>query len=101
MGNLSIPRGSVEHIHARVVADETLTDAVSVHIAVGRDPDTFAYTWLTAAWTGTEAATRTAVTSTPVTFSVANYPAGSYTVYVKVTDSPEAAVIKAGTLAIV
>jgi hypothetical protein len=99
MPKISIPRGSVENLHTPVTADVSLTVAMTVAIAIGRNSDG-TYTWLTSEWEGDEATTRTAVTSTPVTFSAANYPLRNYTVYVKVTDTPEVPVIEAGQLVI-
>lgn len=96
MPKISKGRGSTENIHAPVTATVSLS-AQPVAIAIGRNSDG-TYTWLTAAWTGDVGTTRTAVTSTPVVFTAANYPNQSYPIYVKVTDTPEVPVMKAGEI---
>jgi hypothetical protein len=99
MGNIEIPRGSVEYLHTPVTSDVTLADVMVVAIAVGRT-GTETYTWLPATWEGTAGTTRTARTTSAVTLSAASYPLRKYTIYVKLTDTPEAPIIDAGTLTI-
>lgn len=98
MGNASYSRGSVENVHCPVTADVDLEDSMTVAIAIGRTGET--YTWLAGTWDGAVGTTRTAVTATPVTFSLAAYPRSLYSVYVKVTDAPETPIIHAGQLTI-
>lgn len=93
--SVTIPRGSIEYVKARVTADVTLDDTVGVAISLSVNG---VHNWLTAEWTGTEGTQRVARTSSALTFSTGNYPLGSYSVFVKLTDSPEAPIISAGTL---
>lgn len=96
MADIRIPRGSIEYVKTPVTADVSLTMTVAISIRANGA----AHTWLAAEWTGTAGTTRTARTTTEVTFSTANYPLNTYTVYVKLTDTPEAPIIEAGKITI-
>lgn len=93
---VKVPRGSVEYVKAVVRADVTLdaTVGVAISLSTGSPQDGYTHAWLTAEWTGAESTTRTARTSSAVTFSTR----ASYTVFVKLTDSPEIPYINAGLL---
>jgi hypothetical protein len=93
---VTIPRGSVEYVKARVTADVTLDDTVGVAISL-LPSGTSTHTWLAGEWTGTADTQRVARTSSAVTFDTA-YPGSTYSVYVKLTDSPESPILAAGTL---
>jgi len=87
MTDLRLPAGTVEYVNAPVTASVDLdTQAVTISI----DGKT---TWLPAGWIGDPGPTRTARTTTPVTWT-----AGYHHVYVKVTDSPEIPIMKAGKI---
>lgn len=89
-----ISRDSVEYVKVPVTADVSLTMTVAIAItAPGGTPS-----WIASEWEGTAGTTRTARTTAAVTFSAANYPLTSYIVRVKLTDSPEVPIVKAGTL---
>jgi hypothetical protein len=90
------PRGTVEYVKATVTADVALT--MTVQIALTNSGST--HTWLPAEWTGSSGTMRTARTSSAVTFDVATYPKSTYQVYVKLTDAPEAPIIRAGQITI-
>lgn len=90
------PRGTSEFVKATVTSDVTLDDQ-TVKIAISRGDD---HTWLDAHWLGDAGTTRKVRTDSPVTFSTENYPALTYTVFVKVTDDPEAPIIRVGTATI-
>lgn len=91
------PRGTVEYVKAVVTADVTLTDSMTVELSLSTGNNNIGYThnWLTGAWDGTEATTRTARTGSAVTFD-STYPKGSYTLFVRLTDNPEVPLINAG-----
>jgi len=93
---IQIPRDSVEYITTPVTADIDLDMTVAISIRYG----TTAHVWLPAEWVGTLGTTRTARTTSVVTFSAAAYPKASYKVYTRLTDSPEAPIISAGDLKI-
>lgn len=93
---ISIPRDSVEYVTTPVTADVDLDMTVAISIRFG----TAAHVWLPAEWVGTLGTTRTARTTSVVTFSAAAYPKSQYKVYVKLTDSPEVPLISAGDLKI-
>lgn len=94
-----ISRDSVEYVKATVTADVTLDATVTVAIAITAPGGT--PSWLAAEWTGDESTTRTARTTSAVTFSTANYPLSGYIVRVKLTDSPETPIVNAGSLTII
>lgn len=80
--------GSVEYVSVTVTADVTLD---TQPVAISLDHGT---TWLTAGWQGSAGTTRSARTASPVTFTERdNLP-----VHVRVTDTPEIPIIRAGTL---
>lgn len=91
---IEIPRGSAEYVKAVVTADVNLS--MTVEMALTKTGA--AHTWLPAEWTGSVGLTRTARTTAAQTFSTANYPASSYQVYVRLTDTPELPIVKAGTV---
>lgn len=93
---ISIPSGSLEYVKATVTADVTLADAMTVAISLSSNG---VHNWVTATWTGTAAVTRTARTSSPVDFSTLT-KGKTYSVYVKLTDSPEVPIIAAGSLTV-
>lgn len=95
---ITVPRGSEEYVKARVVADVTLDVTVGVEISLSTG-NPAAHVWLPAVWTGTESTTRIARTSSAVEFDE-TYPDKTYSVYVRLTDSPEAPILRAGTLTI-
>lgn len=84
---ISIPTGSIEYLKAQVTADHSL-DAQTVQLS--KDGRT---TWLAAEWVGDAGLTRTARTTTPVTWTK-----GVYEIYAKVGDSPESPIVKCGTV---
>jgi hypothetical protein len=93
------PRGTIEYVKALVKADVTLDDTVSVSLSLstGNDSIGYVHTWLTGAWEGAAGTQRTARTASAVTFDSA-YPKGTYSLFVKLTDSPEIPLINAGTV---
>jgi hypothetical protein len=86
----------VEYVHAPVTSDVDLDMDVEMSI---REPGED-HVWLPAEWTGEVGTTRTARTAAPVDFSIGNYPASSYDVCVRLTDSPEVPIVDAGDLTI-
>lgn len=104
MRTLEIPKGSVEHVTA-VVTGEHLNAAgldisVSATTAEGalvRQLVGGTYTWQAAEWDGAAStSSRKIRTTSPVTFSTA----GTYRVYVRLTDSPEAPIVLAGQITV-
>jgi hypothetical protein len=89
MSQIRIPAGSIEYLKAPITADVNL-DTQPVTLSIDNKA-----TWLPAQWVGTVGLTRTARTTSAVTWA-----AGSYVVYAKVTDSPEAPIIKCGTVTV-
>jgi hypothetical protein len=88
---LEIPKGSVEHVTA-VVTGEHL-NAAGLDISVSATT----YTWQAAEWDGAAStSSRKIRTTSPVTFSTA----GTYRVYVRLTDSPEAPIVLAGQITV-
>lgn len=83
----TILRGSVEYLDVVVTADVSL-DAQAVAISFDRT------TWLTATWQGSAGQTRTA----SILGNDSNLPNLSGPVFIKVTDSPEVPVQRAGYL---
>jgi hypothetical protein len=90
---ISIPRGSVEYVEATLVADVSLD--MGVEIALGRGSET--KTWLPAVWAGDSGTTRTARTASPVEFDD-TYPRSAYSLYVRLTDTPEEPITRVGTV---
>ncbi len=91
MRTLEIPKGSVEHVTA-VVTGEHL-NAAGLDISVSATT----YTWQAAEWDGAAStSSRKIRTTSPVTFSTA----GTYRVYVRLTDSPEAPIVLAGQITV-
>lgn len=95
MSNDPYPRGTEEFITATAVADRTLA-AQTVEIAISRG-DT--HVWLPAEWIGDPATTRKARTVDTVVFGD-DYPRSTYEVFVRVSDSPEVPIMRAGVIKI-
>lgn len=106
MTDIEIPRGSLEYITPTVRCNFDLD--MTVQIAIGREsPDV--YTWLDAEWVGESVAvilrgnipgfSRGCQTVEPV--AIDETYAGSQTVYVKLTDNPEAPIIPADKLKVI
>lgn len=81
--------GSVEYLTVTVTADVALTDQT---VALSLDRGT---TWLPCAWIGDEGTSRQARTTDPHMFT-----AGTVSVLVKVADTPEVPIIKAGQISV-
>jgi hypothetical protein len=92
--NLSIPRGSVEYIEATVTADVSLTMPVELSLSRGTT-----HTWLPATWQGAAGTTRTAQTTAPITLGD-DYPAAAYSLFARLTDTPEQPIIACGMVTI-
>lgn len=88
MTDLRLPTGTVEYVNAPVKCSVAL-DAQAVVISIDGKA-----TWLAAGWIGDVGTTRTARTNSPVSFATAGYNH----VYVKVTDSPEIPIMRAGKI---
>jgi hypothetical protein len=89
----AIPRGSTEYVEATVTIDVTLDMTVELALTRGNND----HTWLPATWEGDPGTTRTARTTVPVTFDD-DYPHTAYTLYARLTDTPEEPIIRAGTI---
>lgn len=87
---IEIVQGSVEYLFADVTADRTL-DSQPVGIAI--DTSTDGAVFADATWIGEAGLTRTCRLLLDGTLNV-----GKYGVWVKITDSPEIPIIKAGSL---
>lgn len=83
-------RGSVEFLTVTVTSSVPL-DAQPVAISFGGD------TWLEAAWIGTVGKQRKAQT---LISNATLPPAGTYPLYVRITDSPEVPIVPAGTVVV-
>lgn len=94
---ITITRGSVDYVDATVTADDTIDNTVEVEIAITREPAEDA-TWLPAAWVDSAGLRRKARTVDVIAFTDAAFLYDSYTVYVRATDSPEAPILRAGTI---
>lgn len=90
---------STEYLHAPITASVTLDQqTIEVAFVTGTAPDDQT-SWVTAEWEGDAGTTRTwRVLVGPGTTSP--LPAGSYTVFSRLTDSPEEVVRKHDTLTI-
>ena len=86
--------GSVEYLTVTVTADIELTDQ-PVEISVDRGA-----TWLPAVWTGDPGTTRKARTAEPYTFDRGDKRLVSHSVWVRITDNPEAPIVSAGSFQI-
>jgi len=86
---VEIEAGSIEFLKATVTADITLDNTVTVALSL-TPTSTGAHDWKPASWTGTAGTTREARTDQTLT-----YAPGTYTVYVKLTDTPEVPIIAA------
>lgn len=89
--HMTYTAGSEEYLTVTVTADVEL-DAQPVSISIDNKA-----TWLPATWVGDPGTTRKARTSSPVTFSATPR---AYSVHVKVTDSPEVPIIRAGSFSV-
>lgn len=89
----AIPRGSTEYIEATLTLDVPLDMTVELALTRGNND----HVWLPAVWIGTVGTTRTAQTATPVTFDD-DYPRSNYTLYARLTDTPEEPIIRVGTV---
>ncbi len=84
------PLGTSEYVSVTVTSDVSLS-AQPVTVSLDRGA-----TWLPATWQGSAGTTRTARTTSPVTFA----STGLKTVLVKVTDTPEVPIIEAGRISV-
>lgn len=84
--------GTIEYLTVTVVADVSLDNSDAVAISFDR------VTWLTATWLGSAGMTRQCQVLLGAGNALPTKP--SQTVYVRVTDNPEAPVLNAGTLII-
>jgi hypothetical protein len=82
--------GSVEYLYADVTADREL-DSQPVEMAVDTNPASA--DWAEATWVGDPGLTRSCRILLDGTLA-----AGKYSVYVRITDTPEVPVVKAGVL---
>ena len=91
MSPIEIPAGSVEHIRGSVSGDHLA--AAGVEVSVGHP-----YVWVPAQWEDSGAASRSRAfrTTAPVTFTAT----GRSDIFVRLTDTPEAPIIKAGTIVV-
>ena len=90
---MQIPASSIEYLYVPVTSDVSLS-GLTVHIAVippGSDP--VSGDWKAAAWSGDSARILIGPGQ-----SIALSAATAYTVWVKVTSSPETPVIRAGAI---
>lgn len=83
---IDIPAGSIEFLKASITSDVEL-NAQTVQISIDGKA-----TWLPAVWVGTVGTTRTARTSSVVTWSTR----GSFFVFAKIGDNPESPIVKCG-----
>lgn len=90
---LNIPRGSVEYVTGTLSTNNDLTGA-TVQVRLTRDG--------TGAWlAGTfNVTTKAFSTAAPVTFDAVTYPDLTYTVQVRLTDTPEVPIIDVGRITI-
>lgn len=92
MPELKIPEGSIEYLYADLRADRLLnTQAVSMLITSKTVPGV----WVAAQWTGTPSRARSARILLDGTLA-----RGTYSVYARITDIPEAPIISVGQLKI-
>lgn len=96
MTTIAIPRGSTEYVEASVTADVTLNMGVELALTRGGT----GHVWIPATWQGDPGTTRTARTAAPVTFDD-DYPQPSYTLYARLTDTPEEPIIRVGTVYVI
>jgi hypothetical protein len=89
LDRIEIQAGSIEYLQATVTADVTLDNTVAVALSL-TPLSTGAHDWKPAGWIGTAGTTRVAQTTDPLT-----YVAGNYTVFVKLTDTPEIPILAA------
>lgn len=91
MSNITRNRASVEYLNVPVTSDVTL-DAQPVELAVvqGQPAED---DWQTAAWQGSAGTTRTARLEPFIPPGT-----GTYSVFVRITDSPEVPVFRAGRI---
>lgn len=90
---LNIPRGSVEYVTGTLATDNDLTGA-TVEVRLTRDG--------TGAWLPStfDVASKAFSTANPVTFDAVTYPDLTYTVQVRLTDTPEVPIINVGRVTI-
>lgn len=92
MRNRRFIKPTKEYLEVDVTASVPLGDSVTVAFSLDRGA-----TWLSAAWVGTEGLQRTAAHL----LDTAGIGEDDYPVWVKLTDSPEVPIIKAGTISVV
>lgn len=91
---LNLPASTLEYVNADVTADVDPTgDTVEMAFTISGDP----VTWHTAAWVSGASPPRTRLL---VGSGAVELAAGLYTVWLRITDSPEVPVIRAGFLQI-
>ena len=91
MSDRLIYRGTTEYISAQITGDTTL-NTQTVEMSFDRT------TWLTAEWVGTAGTTRTC----RILASATNLPTdANFDVWVRITDTPEIPVLRAGHVQIV
>lgn len=96
MADVSRPAESLEYVEATVTSDVTL-DAQTVEFAILTAAPVDGTTWTAGAWTGTAGTTRIArILVGPG--GTLDPGVGSYTVFVRVTDTPEIPAIPSGSL---
>lgn len=87
---IEVPQGTVEYLYADVVADRTLN---SQPVEIGLGTTVTAATWDDAQWTGASGTSR----SCRILLD-GSQVAGRYAIFVRITDTPEIPIIKAGYL---
>jgi hypothetical protein len=94
-----IPAVSVEYVHVPVTSDVQLdTQAVQIVFLGATASPTDATTWNDAEWEGSAGTTRSARILIGTGSDVGELAAGTWSVWVKVTDTPEVPVRSAGTI---
>lgn len=89
----AIPRGSTEYVEATVTVDVPLDMTVELALTRGNND----HVWLPATWQGDVGTTRTARTTNPVTFDD-DYPRSAYSLFARLTDTPEEPIVRVGTV---
>jgi hypothetical protein len=97
----SIPAVSTEYVHVPVTSDVTLSgQAVEFAYLAALPPDD-ATTWTAAEWEGNAGTTRSARSLIGPVSDYGELAAGTYTVWVRVTDETEIPVRPAGTIKVI